>query len=78
MGCVNTITYDSFPKQKDENYKYPLLGKRVKVFYHYDISKAHMGYIVRADNEPPFEIIIKLDNGRYVRADECQFSFVDE
>jgi len=31
MGCVSTITYDKFPKQKDENYKFPKLavGSRV-------------------------------------------------
>ncbi len=78
MGCVNTITFDNFPKQKDENYQYPSIGKRVRVCYHYDISKADMGYIVRDDREEPFETIIKLDNGRYVRGAECQYSFVDE
>ena len=80
MGCVDTITYDNFPKQKDENYKYPQfkVGSRVKVFYHYDTSKYHYGTIVRDDLEEPFETIIKLDNGRYLRATECQFSYVDE
>ena len=80
MGCVDTITYDNFPKQKDENYKYPQfkVGSRVKVFYHYDTSKYHYGTIVRDDLEEPFETIIKLDNGRYLRATECQFSHVDE
>ena len=23
MGCVETIAYDKFPKQRDKNYKYP-------------------------------------------------------
>lgn len=31
MGVVRNIDYDHFPKQADENYKYPRLGKRVKV-----------------------------------------------
>lgn len=77
MGCVNTIAYDSFPKQRDENYKYPSIGKRVMVCYHYDTSKTDMGYIVRDDIEEPFETIIKLDNGRYVRGVECQYSFAE-
>lgn len=47
MGCVDTITYDKFPEQKDENYTYPV-GCRVKVYYHYDTSKYHYGTIVRA------------------------------
>lgn len=80
MGCVDTITYDKFPKQRDENYKYPKfkVGSRVMVCYHYDTSKYHYGTIVRDDLEEPFETIIKLDNGRYLRATECQFSYVDE
>ena len=80
MGCIDTITYDKFPKQKDENYIYPRfkVGSRVKVCYHYDTSKCHYGTIVRDDLEEPFETIIKLDNGRYLRAVECQFSYIDE
>ena len=80
MGCIDTITYDKFPKQKDENYKYPefKVGSRVKVCYHFDTSKYHYGTIVRDDLEEPFETIIKLDNGRYLRAVECQYSYIDE
>ena len=80
MGCIDTITYEKFPKQKDENYEYPKfkVGSRVKVCYHYDTSKYHYGIIVRDDLEEPFETIIKLDNGRYLRATECQFSYIDK
>ena len=48
MGCIDTITYDNFPKQKDENYKYPQfkVGSRLKVFYHYDTSKYHYDGII--------------------------------
>lgn len=77
MGCVSTINYDNYPKQKDKGYKYPSIGKRVKVCYHYDTSKKHFGTIVRDDIEEPFETIIKLDNGRYLRGVECQFSIID-
>lgn len=80
MGCIDTITYDKFPKQRDENYKYPQfkVGSRVEVCYHFDTSKYHYGTIVRDDLEEPFETIIKLDNGRYLRAVECQYSYIDE
>lgn len=80
MGCVNTITYHNFPKQKDVNYKYPQfrVGARVKVCYHYDTSSYHYGTVVRDDIEEPFETIIKLDNGRYLRAVECQFSYLSD
>jgi hypothetical protein len=78
MGCVNNITFNNFPKQKDKNYKYPefAVGARVEVCYHFDASKIHMGTIVRDDLEEPYETIIKLDNGRYLRGVECQFSYV--
>lgn len=78
MGCVKNISFDRFPKQADENYKYPQLGKRVKVCYHYDTSKFHLGTIVRDDIEEPYETIIQLDNGRFLRATECQYSFLSE
>ena len=80
MGCIDTITYDKFPKQTDENYKYPefKVGSRVEVCYHFDASKCHYGTIVRDDLEEPFETIIKLDNGRYLRAVECQYNYMDE
>lgn len=71
MGCVKNITYDKFPKQY-ENY----IGQRVKVCYHYDTNHYHYGEIVREDREEPFETIIKLDNGRYLRATECQYGKV--
>lgn len=78
MGCVNTINYDNFPKQKDENYIYPeyAVGVRVEVCYHYDTTKTHLGTIVRDDIEEPYETIIKLDNGRYLRGCECQFRYI--
>lgn len=71
MGCVNNITYDKYPKQHD-------VGARVEVCYHYDTSKKHLGTIVRDDREEPFETIIQLDNGRYLRGVECQFSYIRE
>ena len=76
MGCVSTISYNNFPKQGDISAPVysRLLGKRVKVCYHYDTSKFHYGTIVRYDREEPFETIIALDNGRYIRAVECMFS----
>lgn len=78
MGCIENITYDKFPKQKDKNYRYPryVVDSRVEVCYHFDSSKTHLGTIVRDDLEEPYETIIKLDNGRYLRGVECQFSYI--
>lgn len=78
MGCVKTIGYDKFPKQKDKNYKYPqfAVGARVKVYFHYENDRYCLGTVVRDDIEEPGETIIKLDHGRYVRGVECQFSYI--
>lgn len=70
MGCVNTITYDKFPKQG------PNVGKRVEVCFHYDTSKIIGGYIVRDDYEEPGQTIIELDNGKYILACECQYTIM--
>ena len=66
MGCVNNITYENFPKQNKIG-----LGARVLVCYHHDTSKTHSGVIVRDDAEEPYETIIQLDNGRFVKGSEC-------
>lgn len=71
MGCVDTITYTRFPKQG------PYVGKRTEVCFHYDTSKTLLGFIVRDDYEEPGRTIIKLDDGRYVEASECQYSIID-
>jgi len=80
MGCVKTIAYDKFPKQRDKNYEYPYMavGARVKVCFHYDTSKYCLGTIVRSDIEEPGEEIIRLDDGRFIRAVECQYSYIDQ
>lgn len=68
MGAVNSIRFDAFPRQGDA------VGCRVTVFFHYDTSRGIEGVVVRDDMERPFETIIKLDDGRYVRGAECQHS----
>lgn len=77
MGCVKTIDFDKFPRQSDQNYEYPQLGKRCEVVFHYNTANSLLGTIVRSDLEPPFETIIKLDNGRYIRGVECQYRILN-
>ena len=74
MGVIKTITFDSFPKQNTGSFG---VGTKVSVCYHYDTNKTHEGTIVRADVEEPFETIIKLDNGRFLRSTECQYWPID-
>lgn len=72
MGNVENITADKFPQQGT------FLHHRVSVCFHYDTSRQIMGTIVRDDREEPFELLIKLDDGRYVLGGECQYSPVPE
>lgn len=67
MGVHQNIGYDKFPKQGG------WLGRRVNVCFNYDTSKSIFGTIVRDDREEPGQTIIKLDDGRYVEASECQY-----
>jgi hypothetical protein len=69
MGCHKNITATTFPRQSDR------LNARVQVCFHYDTSMLVDGTVVRDDTEDPCELIIKLDDGRYLRASECQYSF---
>ena len=69
MGCVDTISISTFPKQ------HRTLHARVKVCFHYDAEHMIGGTIVREDIEEPFDMIIRLDDGRYVRGVECQYQY---
>lgn len=66
MGVVETIDFDSFPKQGD------MLGLKTKVVFNYDTSRHLIGTIVRDDREHPFRTLIQLDDGRILDAVECQ------
>jgi len=68
MGCVDTITAARWPAQGS------YLGKRVRVCFHYDTARSLTGVIVRDDAESPHETIIALDDGRFVRSAECQYT----
>ena len=67
MGSIRTITAETFPRQGE------WLGKRVNVCFHGDADNLFPGTIVREDNETPFEVLIKLDSGRYIRGEECAY-----
>lgn len=70
MGFHRNIDHEHFPKQGC------YLSRHVKVCFHYDASKCLEGVIVRDDAEAPYETIILLSNGRYVRGGECQYSLL--
>jgi hypothetical protein len=69
MGCVGTITADRFPAQSVH------LMQRVDVCFHYDTTRLVPGILVRDDIEKPFETIIQLGDGRFLRGVECQYTF---
>ena len=68
MGNLANISLDVFPRQG----RY--LGKRVAVCFHYDTTRTVLGTIVRDDAEAPWRLIISLDSGRVVLAEECQYT----
>lgn len=68
MGIVGNIGAVKWPKQGE------YLNRRARVCFGYDTSAYVMGTIVRDDNEAPWRTIIKLDDGRFVLATECQYS----
>lgn len=67
MGSIPTINAHRFPTQGE------YLGRRVEVCFNYDAEAPLRGEIVRDDMEEPMRTIIKLDDGRYVLATECQY-----
>jgi len=69
MGVISTIDYESFPKQGH------LVGKRVRVVFKDDTSHEIEGECVRDDREEPHRAIFRLDDGRFVLASECQYSW---
>lgn len=68
MGTVKNVGLDVFPKQS----KY--LDCRVTVCFNYDLDHVIKGTLVRDDREEPFVGIIALDDGRYIKTSECQYS----
>ena len=69
MGVHEKISHDRFPRQGE------LVGKPVKVCFHFDTTHIFDGFCVRDDREDPFITIFKLQDARYVLATECQYRF---
>ncbi|OCB46683.1 hypothetical protein A5721_10855 [Mycobacterium vulneris] len=68
MGAIDSVSQDRFPRQGS------YLGRRVKVYFHYDTNATVGGEIVRDDVEEPYRTIIRLDDGRHVLSTECQYT----
>lgn len=68
MGSHENVAADKFPEQG------VYLHRRACAVFNYDTSRQVMGTIVRDDNEAPWVTLIRLDDGRYVLATECQYS----
>lgn len=70
MGVKKGISATEYPNQG-------YIGRRVDVIFNYSGPMFH-GVIIRDDNSEPFETIFKLDDGRIIRACECQCSLAEE
>ena len=67
MGLEEKGSATGYPKQGQ------FLGKRMQVVFNYDTSKIFGGLCIRDDSEEPCLVIIQLDDGRVVLANECQY-----
>lgn len=72
MARVPNVSFEEYPVQAR------VTGMRVVVYYDNDKTNFHYGTIVRADRQAPYETIIALDNGHYVRSAECRFEYISE
>lgn len=72
MARVPNVSFDEYPAQAN------IVSRRVVVYYDKDKTKFHYGTIVRADRQAPYETLIALDNGHYVRSAECRFEYISE
>ena len=70
MGSVTTIAHDRWPAQSTAMPP----GTQLWVAFYYDFANMLRGTVVRNDTEPPYRMIIRLDDGRYIMDDECQYS----
>lgn len=66
MGTVKGVSATEWPTQGEG------LHQRCAVIFNYGGEALH-GTVVRDDVGQPFETIIRLDDGRYVRGVECQY-----
>ena len=70
MSRVPNVSFDEYPVQAN------ISTRRVVVYYDNDKTKCHYGTIVRADRQAPYETLIALDNGHFVRSAECRFDYI--
>lgn len=71
MGCHPNIDYDKFPKQGSR------LNTEVRVGFHYRGVQLK-AKCIRDDFEAPFLTLFQLEDGRVVRAEECQYALGPE
>ena len=68
MGVKKNVGLQEFPKQGK------MLGMSVLVCFNYDTEHTIKGVVVRDDIEEPNQGIIELEDGRFVRTVECQYT----
>ena len=71
MGVEKTITPNKYPTQGK------LLGKDIRVCFHYETESAIKAKCIRDDVEEPFVTIFQCENGWIVLGSECQYQPVN-
>lgn len=67
MGVITNIDFEQYPNQT----KYA--GQRVLVCFKYDTRRIIPATILRDDAEDPYRTVLRLDDGRIVLGNECQW-----
>ena len=66
MGVKAGISATEYPEQSN-------IGRKVLVMFNCSNPVFH-GVVIRDDKTTPYETIFMLDDGRYIRSVECQYS----
>jgi len=69
MGVVKNVSHDKFPKQGS------LVKADIEVCFNFNTDYTFKAVCVRDDTEQPFETLFQLEDGRVIRATECQYTF---
>lgn len=73
MSRYKYLGNDAYPDQSPE-----LINKKVIVMLGFDSRKPLRGTVLRADQSPPHEVVIQLDDHRIVLGSECSYKVAIE
>lgn len=73
MSRFKYLGVNTYPVQNNQ-----LLNKKVVVMLGFESKRPLLGNVIRADAEPPNEVVILLDDQRVVLGSECSYKVAVE